>query len=83
MRSAELARADNRQAMTQHGILTQGRNCWRITRAQRAAFLMTVRHILPRLRRLLSRPKNQFSSWGGTSTAASVLCPRLGQAHYR
>jgi phospholipase D1/2 len=37
---AKLARAHNQKAMTQQRILTEGRNCWRVTRAQRAAFLI-------------------------------------------
>ena len=40
MRAAELARARNQQALTQQHILPEGQNCWRIARAQRAAFLI-------------------------------------------
>jgi phospholipase D1/2 len=38
--SPKLTPAHDHKAMTQQRILTEGRNCWRITRAQRAAFLI-------------------------------------------
>ena len=40
MSSTELVRGCNQEATTQQRILTAGRNCWRLTRAQRAAFLI-------------------------------------------
>jgi phospholipase D1/2 len=38
--STVLARRHTPHAMPQHHILAEGRNCWRIARAQRAAFLI-------------------------------------------